>query len=123
MAPMTLVSQEQQSRRRQGMGARKFAILGTIALGVVVATTVRAIDDVSLSIETVEGDGWTANGIAVDLGLPEQATLVRATIARLNVRALGQTLTNVRIECPKLDLGTELIACKQARVLADWPVL
>ena len=105
------------------MGARKFAILGTIALGVVVATTVRAIDDVSLSIEKVEGDGWTANGIAVDLGLPEQATLVRATIARLNVRALGQALTNVRIECPKLDLGTERIACKEARVLAEWPVL
>lgn len=123
MVPMTLVSREQQSRRRQGTGARKFAILGTIAIGVVVATAVRAVDDVSLEIEAVEGDGWSANGIAVNLGLPEQATVVRANVARLHVRALGQTLTNVRIECPKLDLGGEVIACRQARVLADWPAL
>lgn len=123
MAPMTLVSREQQSPQRQGTDTRKFAILGTIALSVVAATTVRAIDDASLHIEAVEGDGWSANGIAVNLELPRQATLLRAEIAQLQVRALGQTLTNIRIECPKLDLGDELIACKRARVLADWPAL
>jgi hypothetical protein len=123
MAPMTLVSREQQSRRRQGTGARKFAILGTMAIGVVVATAVRAIDDASLHIATVEGDGWSANDIAVNLDLPKQAAVVSANVGRLHVRALGQTLTNIRIECPRLDLGDELIACKQARVLADWPAI
>lgn len=123
MVGMTLVSQEQQARGRQGFGGRKFAILGTIALGVVLATTVRAIDDVSLSIETVAGDGWSADGIAVDLGLPERAAVVRANIARLNVRALGRAVTDIRIECPKLELGDEVISCRQARVLADWPAL
>ena len=123
MAPMTLVSQEQQARRRQGTGARKFAILGMIAFSVIVATTVRAIDDVWLNIETVEGDGWSANGIAVNFDLPERAAAVRANVARLHVRAFGQTLTNIRIECPKLELGDEVVACRQARVLADWPAL
>lgn len=123
MASMTLVSCEQQSRRSPGTGARKFAILGTIALSVVVATAVWAIDEASLHIDAVEGDGWSAADIAVTLGLPERATVVRANIARLQVRALGQTLTNIRIECPKLDVSDEVIACKQARVLADWPAL
>lgn len=120
---MTLVSPEQQSRTRQGSGIRKFAILGALAFSVVVATTVRAIDDVSLDIATVEGDGWNASDIVVNLGLPEGASTVRANVARLQVRALGQTLTNIRIECPKLELGDEVIACRQARVLADWPAL
>jgi hypothetical protein len=123
MVLMTPVSREQQSRRTPGTGARKFAILGTIALGVVVATAVWAIDDASLHIDAVEGDGWSAADIAVALGLPDRGTVVRASIARLQVRALGQTLTNIRIECPKLDVSDEVIACKQARVLADWPAL
>jgi len=123
MTPMTLVSREPHSRQRPGSRARKFAILGTIVLGVVVATAVRALDDISLDIEMVEGDGWSANGIAVNLGLPEQVTVVRANVARLHVKALGQTLTNVRIDCPRLELGDDVIACKQARVLADWPTL
>lgn len=123
MAPMTLVSHEQQSRRRQGSGARKFAILGVLALSVIAATAVRAIDDASLNIETVEGDGWSANGVVVSLGLPQHAPSVRANVARLHVQALGQTLTNIRIDCPKLDVGEEVISCRQARVLADWPAL
>lgn len=123
MTPMPLVSREQHLHQRRGTRARKFAILGMIAFSVVVATAVRAIDDVWLDIESVTGEGWSANGIAVNLGLPEQATVVRANVARLQVRALGQTLTNIRIECPKLELGEERIACKQARVLADWPAL
>jgi hypothetical protein len=123
MKPMTPVSREQQSLGRQGLGARKFAILGVIAATVIVATAVRAVDDVSLHIDTVEGDGWSASGIGVALDLPERATMVHANVARLHVRALGQTLTNIRVECPKLDVADEVISCRQARVLADWPAL
>lgn len=120
---MTSVSRQQQSLPRQRSSARKFAILGAITFSVIVATAVRALDDVSLHIDSIEGDGWTANGIAVDLDLPRQETLVRANVARLYVKALGQTLTNIRVECPKLDVGVETIACRQARVFADWPAL
>ena len=123
MAPMTLVSREQQSRSRQGTGARKFAVLGAIALGVIGATAVRAVDDVRLHIETVEGDGWSADGIAVNLNLPQQGAAARANVARLQVQAFGEPLTNLRIECPQLELGDETIACKRAQVYADWPVL
>lgn len=123
MAPMTLVSREQQSRHRLRTSARKFAILGAMLVGIIVATAVRAIDDASLQIETAAGDGWVAHDISVTLGLPQETTVVGAKVGRLHVKALGQTLSNLRIDCPKLDLSDDRIACSQARVHADWPAL
>lgn len=87
------------------------------------ATAVRAVDDVTLQIERVEGDGWSASDVVVDLGLPDKNALVRARVGKLNVPAFSQTLTDVRIECPQLDLSDDIVACSKARVLADWPAL
>ncbi len=97
--------------------------MAAIVAGVVIATTVRAVDDVTLEIEQVAGDGWTAHDVVVDLGLPENNALVRARIGRLHVPALSQTLTDVRIDCPALDVRDDVIACTKARVLANWPAL
>lgn len=97
--------------------------MAVIASGVVLATAVRAVDAVTLQIEHVAGDGWTADDVAVDLGLPQDNALVSARIGRLQVAALSQTLTNVRIDCPALDLRDDVIACNKARVFADWPAL
>lgn len=87
------------------------------------ATAVRAVDDVTLSIEHVDGDGWSASDVVVDLGLPDKNALIRARVGKLNVAALSQPLTDVRIECPALDLGNDIIKCSQARVLVNWPAL
>lgn len=122
IAPMTLVSPEQQSRRRLSTPARWFAVGVALAVGVV-ATVVQALDDATLQIERIEGDGWTADNVIVNLGLPAENAQARATIARLRVAALGQVVTDVRIECPQLELGDNVIACSQARVFADWPEL
>lgn len=119
---MPLVSPEQQLRRRFSTTARWFAVGVAFAVGVV-ATGVQAVDDATLHIERVEGDGWTADGVVVSLGLPQENAQARATIARLRVPALGQTVTDVRIECPQLELGDNVIACSQARLFADWPAL
>lgn len=97
--------------------------MAAIVGGVVIATTVLAVDDVTLHIEQVAGDGWSASDVAVDLGLPEKNALVRARVGRLHVPALSQTLINVRIECPSLDLRDDVIACAKARVFADVPAL
>lgn len=97
--------------------------MAMIGISVVLATAVRAIDDVTLEIEQVAGDGWSANDIVVDLGLPSDDALVRARIGRLHVPALSRTFTDVRIDCPALDLRDDAIECKSARVHADWPAL
>lgn len=36
---------------------------------------------------------------------------------------LAQALTDVSIDCPSLDLRDDVIACSNARVLAEWPAL
>lgn len=97
--------------------------MAAIVGGVVIATVVRAVDDVTLNIEQVAGDGWTANDVVVDLGLPEKNALVRARVGRLHVSALSQTLTDVRIDCPALELRDDVIACAKARVTANLPSL
>lgn len=91
--------------------------------GVALATAVRAVDDVTLQIEHIAGDGWTANDVVVDLGWPEDRALVRARVGRLHVAGFEQTLSDVSIECPSLDLRDDVIACSKARVLANWPML
>lgn len=121
--PMTSVSGLQQSQRPTRLRARNLAAIAAVIGGVVLATAVRAVDDVTLHIERVDGAGWTASDVVVDLGLPEKNALVRARVGKLNVAALSQTLTDVRIECPSLDLGGDIIKCSKARVLADWPAL
>lgn len=123
MAAMILVSREQQPCRLLGTTARRLVVIIAVAASAVIATTVRAVDVVTLNIDSVQGDGWIANDIVVSLGLPRDTAVVRATVARLHVPALSQTLTDVRIECPQLDLSQDVLACSQARVLANWPAL
>jgi hypothetical protein len=50
--------------------------------------------------------------------LPDRAS---ATIGRLKLNAGAQELRNVRIDCPRLQLSTRVIACDGARVAAVWP--
>ena len=94
--------------------------LAAAALALAAAGLVNAVDDASLSVQRVGGDGWTAEDIAIDWQLPDRAT---ATIARLKLDATVQELRNVRIVCPQLKLAARTIACDGARVAANWPVI
>jgi hypothetical protein len=123
MPSMTSVSGLQQSQRPTRVRARYLAAIAAVAGGVVLTTAVRAVDDVTLQIERVDGDGWSASDVVVDLGLPDKNALVRARVGRLSVAAFSQTLSDVRIECPALDLSGDVISCAKARVLVDWPAL
>ena len=65
------------------------------ALALATAGLVNAVDDASLSVAQVNGDGWVAEDIAIDLHLPDRAT---ATVGRLKLNAVAQELRNVRID-------------------------
>jgi hypothetical protein len=90
------------------------------AAALAAAGLVNAVDDASLSVQRVGGDGWTAEDIAIDWQLPDRAT---ATIARLKLDATAQELRNVRIVCPQVKLAARTITCDGARVAANWPVI
>ena len=92
-------------------------VLAAAALGLATARMVNAVDDASLSMERIAGDGWSAEGVAVEWQLAGRAS---ARIATLRLDAVSQELRNVRIECPGLELSARSIACERARVVADW---
>ena len=92
-------------------------VLAAAALALAVAGLVKAVDDASLILERVSGDGWIAEDIAIDWQLPDRAT---ATIGSVKLTAIAQELRNVRIDCPRVELSVRAIGCERARVAADW---
>ncbi len=93
-----------------------------IVLGVGVAGIVRAIDAVQVEVERVEGAGWRAEQIVLDLGLARDGAASRATIARLQLPG-AQILRNVRVTCPALELVATKIACADASIALSIPTL
>jgi hypothetical protein len=92
-----------------------FAI-ALLALGA--AGLVKALDDANLSVDRVDGDGWSAEHIEIDWDLPDRAT---ATIGRLRLAEIAQELRDVRVVCPRLELSVRAFACERARVAANLP--
>ena len=121
--PMTRAFAKRSLLRRYEFTARAIATLVLIVIGATIATRVRAIEEMALSIDEIAGDGWVATGVAVDLGLIDERSQARATVGRLHLATFKQTLKDVRIECTKLEVTAETIACSKGRVLADWPAL
>jgi hypothetical protein len=90
------------------------------ALALAVAGLVNALDDATLSVERVDGAGWTAEDISIDWHLQDRAV---ATIGRLKLDAAAQELRNVRIDCSRLEISARAIACERARVAGNWPII
>lgn len=92
----------------------------TALLALSAAGLVKAVDDANLSVDRVNGEGWSAEHIEIEWNLPDRAT---ATIGKLRLAALAQELHDVRIVCPRLEMSVRAIACERARVAANLPGL
>jgi hypothetical protein len=77
----------------------------------------------TLEIAAVDGAGWQATNVSVELGLPLNETAARVTIAQLRLASLPQPLKDIRIDCPDLELSGVRIACPKAKLVAEWPRL
>jgi hypothetical protein len=95
---------------------RILLVAASLALGT--AGLVNAVDDASLTIDSVAGDGWTAEHIEVEWHLADRAL---ARVGKVRLAAAAQELRDVRIDCPRLELSVRAIACERARVVASWP--
>ena len=76
-----------------------------------------------LDVERIEGDGWTAEGVELRFSLPGERGAAQATIDRLKLAARAETLRNVHVECPSIDISRTVIACADAQVAADLPAV
>lgn len=98
-----------------------------VATGVVAAlcgvTLVGAIENAIVQIERVEGAGWRAEGIAIQLDLPADGVGASATVAHLSLQSRQQTFSNVRIECPVVAMSADSIGCDHARITGAFGAL
>ncbi|HEX7114397.1 MAG TPA: hypothetical protein VF193_04660 [Steroidobacter sp.] len=91
-------------------------ILPVVAVAAVVA---HAVENATLSIDRIEGDGWTLEGIEAAHQLTDGS--MRIEIARLDAPIFRQQLQRVIIECPRLELTAARFGCRSANVRAQWP--
>lgn len=90
-----------------------------MALTLAVATVGHAVDDISFSVDNVEGAGWDASGIVVRLQLPGSSAGASASVDRLGLGSQPQTLRNVRIDCPAVEISSTKIGCRAARITGN----
>jgi hypothetical protein len=112
--PAALPSRETGLRRRLLLGAAAF----------LAAAALRAEVFLSLAIDAIEGEGWQARGIVIDL--------VEAAADRFTVAASLQTLelpdghgtvAELRLECPELARGDGGWRCEEGRLsVGDSPI-
>lgn len=102
---------------------RTVLLIAAAALAFGVAAVVDAIENATLTIERIDGDGWSAEGVELWFGLPGERGAATAKIDRLHLKARAKTVRNVRIRCPSIQLDTRVIACADTRVAAVLPGL
>jgi hypothetical protein len=90
--------------------------LPAVAAAAVVA---HAVENATLSIDRIEGEGWTLEGVEATHQLTNGS--VRIEIARLDAPIFRQQLQRVTIECPRLELTAARFGCQGASVTAQWP--
>lgn len=99
------------------------AVAALAACAALAAGAVRALDDLSVGVERIDGAGWTAEGVSIRLDLPDGATQAHATVKRLKLAARAEVLRDVRIDCRGLELSVDRIACPHAKIAATLPSL
>lgn len=109
--------------RRMNVELRKPALALWACVALAAAGAVSAVDDLTFSVERIEGAGWLARDVSMHLDLFEGTTSAHATIGRLKLVSRTEELRNVRIECRELELSLERIACPSARIAAGLPSL
>jgi hypothetical protein len=99
--------------------------LAVFVLAVGIGRVVQALDELELVVERIEGSGWSAEGITLDLSLLREQSAATATISRISLPGQTQALRlrTARIACLKLELGEEKIGCADAELSLSIPGL
>jgi hypothetical protein len=113
----TTFSVSRRTFLRQWVPRALACVLGA-GCGVVIA-----IDDMQLDVERIDGDGWMAEGVQLQFNLPNERGAAQARIDRLKLNGRAETLRNVRVDCPAIDLSATVIACSDARISAQLPAV
>jgi hypothetical protein len=78
-----------------------------------------AIDNLSFTLEGIEGAGWRAANVEVRLDLPDR-TRASAHIDRLVIDDLGEELRGISIRCADVELSAASLACPDAQIAGTF---
>lgn len=105
-------------------GCRALAIAAaSVVLLAVLATLARAVELVELHIESASGPEWSARDIAISMQMLERGQSATMHVASLKLAQIEEPLTNLSIDCPVVELSTQAIGCRDARIQANVPGL
>jgi hypothetical protein len=93
------------------------------ALGLAAVGVVRAIETVEFTIEEVQGAGWSAQDIALELALPADGVSAQGRIAKVRMANAQREWRDVRIACPAVNIQGSKIACANASIAFNMPAL
>jgi len=86
-----------------------------------------AIADGTVQVDRVEGDGWVAQGVAIEVDLAVQPATARLRADSVQFAVLGtqaaRTLRDVSVDCTQLDFQETVIACNRASIRGAFPSL
>lgn len=83
-----------------------------------------ALERMAFAAESVEGSGWLARDVRIELGLPKMASgAAEIEIGALELPPPIGKLSKLRLHCPKLEMTAQQIGCRAASLAAAGPGL
>ena len=101
-----------QAQHRRAARGVSVAAAGALAI----SGAVFAVDEIEFTVEHIQGAGWSARDVSTKLSLEDSGAGAQLQIAQLALPGLERPLTDVQIQCPKLDISSEAYACRSAAV-------
>jgi len=108
-------------------GPHRIAIIAVIAVLLMRWSAVDAIATGSMDLGIVQGEGWVASGVTLELDLRAKPIQAHARVERFTITALGaqaeHVLRDLRLDCAKVRLNELQIECADARIAGHFPSL
>lgn len=118
IAAMNRCAAALRNRNAAVMRRRARVAAAVLCGGVLASGFVNAIEQASFEVDRIDGAGWSAQRISIQLSLPER-TSATARIERLTLASQQQELRNVRVDCGALDISAAAIVCSRAQLSVD----
>ncbi|MEZ5670847.1 MAG: hypothetical protein R3E08_00050 [Thiotrichaceae bacterium] len=85
---------------------------------------VYALDEINVELGTLQGEGWTLNGVVFTVrNLSQDQPELTLKIQEIGLTVLKHPLQNVTLSCSQLNYQSDKISCAQGNLLTDDTLL
>jgi len=109
-------------RRRLAIATRRTPAL-LLVVAMLLPAVVHPIDWTSLGMARIDGAGWSAEDLRIDVDLSTQPLSAQLHVARVRLAGGEAGLESVDVDCRALDLSGDRMVCDDARIAGVFDVL